>query len=296
MSEFEDNLWREVVDEYGPALARAERPATARGLRARPRLLAGTTAGAVAVGTGVALLLSATASSPAFAVTRHRDGSVTLRLMRVSGIAGANQQLAAMGVRAKIVDLVADARAVAVGRSCAAPVVVPAVTLVPSRIPRRRMLVLGADRRARLIYYASPAASHVHASPAPGHVPALPRAAIAPIPVGSRQLDRRLIKRARALAGSSTGAAGPASAVQPAPARSVPAVRLAPAARPAPVIIPNGRIVVPAPPALGPAARAVVRVAPVLVPTARVRTVRFYCGSPVALPPVATPAPSAGAK
>ena len=48
-----------------------------RVLRARPRLLAGTTVGAAGTGVVLALVLSAAGSSPAFAVSRNRDGSLT---------------------------------------------------------------------------------------------------------------------------------------------------------------------------------------------------------------------------
>jgi hypothetical protein len=44
----------------------------------------------------------ASTTPPAFAVTRNPDGTVTINLRHQSGIAGANKQLAAMGVRAQI--------------------------------------------------------------------------------------------------------------------------------------------------------------------------------------------------
>src|SRR5580658_565754 len=111
MSEFEENLWREVMHEHGEDLARAARPMVTPRWGVRPRLLAGTTAGLAAAGASTALLLGATASSPAFAVTRNANGTVTVKLIRLSGISGANRALAAMGVRAKIATV--DARYVA---------------------------------------------------------------------------------------------------------------------------------------------------------------------------------------
>ena len=48
------------------------------------------------------MLFGASTSPPAFAVTRNPDGTVTVNLMQLSGIAGANKKLAAMGVRAQI--------------------------------------------------------------------------------------------------------------------------------------------------------------------------------------------------
>lgn len=79
----------------------AWRPGRAR--RTRPRLLAGATLAVASSATAVALLLSATAAPPpAFAVTRHRDGSVSVKINRRSGIAGANRKLAAMGIHERL--------------------------------------------------------------------------------------------------------------------------------------------------------------------------------------------------
>ena len=102
MSEFEDNLWLKVVREHGAELARAGRPVHTHGRATRLRLLAGTTVGVAAIATAAALLLGASTSPPAFAVTRNPDGTVTVSLKRPSGIAGANEKLAKMGLRAQI--------------------------------------------------------------------------------------------------------------------------------------------------------------------------------------------------
>jgi hypothetical protein len=73
------------------------RPARAR--RTRPRLLAGATLAAAASATAVTLLAGAAASPPpAFAVTRHHDGSVSLKINRATSIADVNRKLAAMGI------------------------------------------------------------------------------------------------------------------------------------------------------------------------------------------------------
>src|ERR1700748_3119020 len=102
MSEFEDNLWLEVVREHGHGLARAGRRGRKHGRATRPQLLAGTTVGVAAIATAAALLLGASTSPPAFAVTRNPAGRVTVSLEQPSGIAAANRKLAAMGVRAQI--------------------------------------------------------------------------------------------------------------------------------------------------------------------------------------------------
>jgi hypothetical protein len=102
MTQFEDNLWGTVVDRHGDDLARADAPIAPRTrparLRwARPRLLAGATAAVAASATAVTLL-SVTTSSPAFAVTRHHDGSVTLKVNRTTTVADVNRKLSAMGI------------------------------------------------------------------------------------------------------------------------------------------------------------------------------------------------------
>lgn len=106
MSEFTDHLWRDLVTEHGATLAHAERPhgrrAGGAGLLRRPRVLAGSTLGLAGVGAAVVLGLSATDTPPAYAVTRHQDGSVSVKVNRRSGISGANHKLAAMGIHARV--------------------------------------------------------------------------------------------------------------------------------------------------------------------------------------------------
>ncbi len=74
--------------------------ATYRG--ARPGVLAGSTLGLAGIGTTLALVLGATTTSPAFAVTRNHDGTVIISIQRHSGIAGANARLHQLGIRATV--------------------------------------------------------------------------------------------------------------------------------------------------------------------------------------------------
>jgi hypothetical protein len=106
MSNFKERLWRELVRQHGADLARASSPAR-RGRLARPRLLAGTTVGIVAVGTAVALLLGAASSPPAFAVTKSHDGTVSVVIRKLAAIHDVNQRLAALGLKAKFVKVAA---------------------------------------------------------------------------------------------------------------------------------------------------------------------------------------------
>jgi hypothetical protein len=74
----------------------------ARHSRLRPRVLAGGSLSLVGIGATVALVLGAASTSPAFAVTRHHDGTVTVWVKRSGGIAGANARLHQLGIRAMV--------------------------------------------------------------------------------------------------------------------------------------------------------------------------------------------------
>jgi hypothetical protein len=54
------------------------------------------------VGAAVALVLGATTTSPAFAVIRNHDGTLTISIERASGVAGANAKLDQLGIRAQV--------------------------------------------------------------------------------------------------------------------------------------------------------------------------------------------------
>ena len=99
MTKYTDNLWRDLVQEHGPALAYANRPKPGRAsfLR-RPRVLAGSTLGLAGAGTAVALVLTAAGSTPAFAVTRDANGSVLVTISQRENIIQANAKLTAMGI------------------------------------------------------------------------------------------------------------------------------------------------------------------------------------------------------
>ena len=102
MSNFEDHLWREFAREHGAGLAQMSRPAATHHRRARPGLVAGTGLGLAGAGAALALALGATTASPAFAVTRNHDGTVTIWIKTSSGIAPANAELHQLGIRAEV--------------------------------------------------------------------------------------------------------------------------------------------------------------------------------------------------
>ena len=103
MSKFEDRLWRDLVRKHGADLAQMTRPAAKPPRRARPRLLAGTSIGLAVAGTAAALVLSAASSPPAFAVNRNSDGTWTVSIQKLAAVHGANADLAALGIRARLV-------------------------------------------------------------------------------------------------------------------------------------------------------------------------------------------------
>jgi hypothetical protein len=134
----------------GPPAAR-----TPRRRPARIRLFAGATAALGALAAGLVILLGSSATSPAFAVTRNPNGTITVHLIRVAGIAGANDRLAALGVRARIVTAVDMAAYVGSMHPCEGKSagMVRTITIDPAKIPRRQVVLLAADQTARLDYY-----------------------------------------------------------------------------------------------------------------------------------------------
>lgn len=103
MSKFTDQLWRDLVQEHGPALAHADRPEPGRPpLLRRPRVLAGSTLGLAGGGTALALALGAASSTPAYAVTTNGDGSVLVTINQHSALPQANAKLTAMGIHEQI--------------------------------------------------------------------------------------------------------------------------------------------------------------------------------------------------
>jgi len=106
MTKFADQLFDDLMREHGPALAQLRLPAQPRRtLPARRALLAGggtvaiagAIVGSVFAGGGAPHAKVAGNRPPAYAVTRHANGTITLAVYRKSGIAGANARLAQLG-------------------------------------------------------------------------------------------------------------------------------------------------------------------------------------------------------
>jgi hypothetical protein len=117
MTKFTENLWRDLAREHGPALAHAERPKPAR--LGRPRIIAGSTLALAGAGTALALGLTATGNTPAYAVTKASDGSIIVKIDQINSLPHVvNSQLNAIGVQSISIEMGAGAAAVAGAVTC----------------------------------------------------------------------------------------------------------------------------------------------------------------------------------
>lgn len=170
MSNFEDQLWSQLVRERGEQMRAARgataalatsvtatRPAARRAPRLRrPALLTGSALGIAGLATAGVLAL--TSASPAFAVTKNADGTVAITLSDLSDLTALNRQLAQDGV---------PVTAVPISTSCSATRAInnpsgedtpnvsadhrqttDVVTIDPSQIPTGDIGVLGASLTA----------------------------------------------------------------------------------------------------------------------------------------------------
>jgi hypothetical protein len=169
MSNFEDELWSQLVRERGgqmraapgaaAALASsgmATRPATPRAPRwRRPALLTGSALGIAGLAT--AGVFAITSASPAFAVTKNPDGTVAITLSDLSDLPALNQKLAQDGVPVTAVPISTNCSATGAinnpsgesGPSTQAGLqATNLVTIDPSQIPSGDIGVLGASQTA----------------------------------------------------------------------------------------------------------------------------------------------------
>jgi hypothetical protein len=104
MTRFDDNLWREIERGYGSQLSGANGPLSS-GPRRRLPVIAGASLAVAGASAAAVLILGAASSSPAFAVTTHSDGTVSLVIHRLDGIPGANRRLAQLGIHVRAVQV-----------------------------------------------------------------------------------------------------------------------------------------------------------------------------------------------
>jgi hypothetical protein len=156
MSRFKDRLWRELVREHGAEFEQISGPAPRATRSARPRLLTGTTIGAAATATVLALVLSAAGSSPAFAVTHNRDGSYSVTLRALNAIPAANAKLVRMGVPARFVQVRGTCTNTVPlpGNTAPRTAAARSIRIPPRALRHNRLLVIAAWRQARTVQIA----------------------------------------------------------------------------------------------------------------------------------------------
>lgn len=203
MSRFTDRLWSDLVRAHGADLSNLPRP-PARSRR-RPRMLAGTGLGLVAAGSAAAIVVATAGTTPAFAVTKNHDGSVTVSIARPAGIPQANARLAALGYRARIVQVTAGCGGPAAwARSIHPPRAVfrqirAGARFDPRQVPPGRFLVMPAWRlggkitihRGHVVQGQVPACLPPPPIPVPGAI----GGACCPLPVFMGRPGRQFLRR-----------------------------------------------------------------------------------------------------
>ncbi len=158
-AQLEDAVRREL-DSAPARPAPAGRPVRRVGRlgRARRRVVAATGAAGLSLAgaaTAVVLLLGTGATSPAYAVTSHTNGTITVKFLRTSGIDGANihslnGRLAAMGVKAEVVPGTAHVVSAWVNGRAVTCAALQAVTLTPSEMKHWTRLAVDHSGRISL--------------------------------------------------------------------------------------------------------------------------------------------------
>jgi hypothetical protein len=187
MTKFADQLYADLMQQHGPGLADIRPPATSRRHVASRRVVLAAGAGGLAVAATTGALVG-TGGTPAYALTTHPDGTVSLAVYQASGIAQANAKLRHLGDRVVVVPVRPGCPAIS---SLPAPAV-PAhgrisvqgttsrdgFTTVKARgIPAGDILVVGTETTTHGGERASETASRLTSAPAPSCVslPAPPR-------------------------------------------------------------------------------------------------------------------------
>ena len=135
MAKFTENLWRDLAQEHGAALAQADRlgPGRAR----RPGLIAGSTLALAAGGTALALGLTSAGGTAtggtaaggirkvvtdAYTITESSNGSVLVQIDQQNSIFAADAKLSSMGIQEKVAVFPQPGAATSSGPVTCAPV------------------------------------------------------------------------------------------------------------------------------------------------------------------------------
>jgi hypothetical protein len=112
MTKFTDNLWRDLAQEHGAALAHADRPEPRRTRRPSSRVIAGSTLVLAVGGTALGLGLTSTGGSTpaggtkvvtaAYTITESSSGSVLVQINQGTSLPAANHKLTQMGIHEQV--------------------------------------------------------------------------------------------------------------------------------------------------------------------------------------------------
>jgi hypothetical protein len=97
MTKFADQLFDDLMREHGSTLASTRPPAPSRRVATRRALLAVGGGGVAVAAAAGALVATAGGNAPAYALTPHSNGTITLAVYQKSGIAAANAKLHQLG-------------------------------------------------------------------------------------------------------------------------------------------------------------------------------------------------------
>jgi hypothetical protein len=180
MTKFADELYDDLMQQHGPALAGLRPPAAPRRHLAPRRVVLATGAGGLAVAATAGALV-ATSGTPAYALATHPDGTVSLAVYQAAGIAQANAKLRQLGDRVVVVPVRAGCPAITSLR----PPAVPAhgrisvqgstssdgfTTVKAQGVPAGDILVVGTETTTHGRDRASESAARLTSAPAPGCV------------------------------------------------------------------------------------------------------------------------------
>jgi hypothetical protein len=179
MTKFSDQLYTDLMREHAETLLRTELPAASRGhLTGKRAAWVAGGAGTLAVGITAGLAAFGGSGGAAYAVTPHSDGTVTVGISKLSGIAGANAALTSLGERVVVVPVKAGcpsldslpAPAVRVDKASVSGTVSSAkdgtITVDAHGIPQGDLMVLAVDDTGQGISIAA----GVHSPPVPSCV------------------------------------------------------------------------------------------------------------------------------
>lgn len=158
MTRFADELFDDLMREHGSTLAQTRVPTAAkRHPAARPVLMAAG-AGGLAIAATVGSLVATGGGTPAYAMTTHPDGTVTLAVYKQSGIPQVNAKLHALGDRVVVVPVEANCPSITSLPAPAVPAsqisvqasgsVSGGVTVAAQGVPVGDILVLGVQQTA----------------------------------------------------------------------------------------------------------------------------------------------------